>query len=54
MPLHGGHLLLPGCQHLVEGVSADGRPAGVKVSVRIGVRDGGSESEVRITCSVKK
>ena len=28
VPLHGGDLLLPGGQHLVEGVPADGRSVG--------------------------
>lgn len=30
MSLHGRHLLLPGCQHLVEGVPANGRSVGVQ------------------------
>lgn len=30
VPLHGRHLLLPGRQHLVEGVPADGRSVEVK------------------------
>lgn len=40
MPLHGGHLLLPGCQHLVERVSADGRPGGSRRGLKLGIGAG--------------
>ena len=33
MPLHGRHLLLPGCQHLVKGVPADGSSVGAEGNV---------------------
>lgn len=38
MPLHGRHLLLPGGQHLVKGVSADGGSVGTHTGENVSER----------------
>lgn len=38
VPLHGRHLLLPGSQHLVKGVSADGGSVGTRTGENVSKR----------------